>query len=50
MTDVAPILDHQALQRMIEDIDADGARITMDVFLAETDGAPGAASTAVLRQ
>jgi HPt (histidine-containing phosphotransfer) domain-containing protein len=36
MTDVAPILDHQALQRMIEDIDADGARITIDVFLAET--------------
>jgi signal transduction histidine kinase/DNA-binding NarL/FixJ family response regulator/HPt (histidine-containing phosphotransfer) domain-containing protein len=36
MTDVAPILDHQALQRLIEDIDVDSARITVDVFVAET--------------
>jgi HPt (histidine-containing phosphotransfer) domain-containing protein len=31
-----PILDHQALQRLIEDIDVDSARITVDVFVAET--------------
>ena len=36
MTDVAPVLDHRALQRLIEDIDADSVRTTIDVFLAET--------------
>ena len=36
MTDVAPILDHQALQQLIEEIDADSVRTTIDVFLAET--------------
>ena len=36
MTDVAPILDQQALEQLIEEIDADSVRVTVDVFLAET--------------
>jgi signal transduction histidine kinase/DNA-binding NarL/FixJ family response regulator len=36
MTGVTPVLDERALQRLIEDIDTDSVRTTIDVFLAET--------------
>jgi len=36
MTDVGPILDHNALNTLIEEIDADGVRATFDVFVADT--------------
>ena len=37
MTDVAPILDRKAFDTLVEEIDADGARMTFDVFLVETE-------------
>jgi HPt (histidine-containing phosphotransfer) domain-containing protein len=36
MADVAPILDLEAFKCLIEEIDLDGVRETLDVFLAET--------------
>jgi HPt (histidine-containing phosphotransfer) domain-containing protein len=36
MTDVAPILDRAAFDTLVEEIDIDGVRATLDVFLAET--------------
>jgi signal transduction histidine kinase/CheY-like chemotaxis protein/HPt (histidine-containing phosphotransfer) domain-containing protein len=36
MTDVAPILNQKAFNMLIEEIDADGVRVTLDQFLADT--------------
>jgi CheY-like chemotaxis protein/HPt (histidine-containing phosphotransfer) domain-containing protein len=36
MTDVAPILDHAVIDTLIEEIDIDGVRATLDAFLPET--------------
>jgi signal transduction histidine kinase/DNA-binding NarL/FixJ family response regulator/HPt (histidine-containing phosphotransfer) domain-containing protein len=36
MTDVAPILDRAMFNTLVEEIDIDGVRATLDVFLAET--------------
>ena len=36
MTDVAPILDRAVFNTLVEEIDIDGVRATLDVFLAET--------------
>jgi PAS domain S-box-containing protein len=34
--DAAPVLDHSAFKTLIEEIDLDGVRMTLDVFLTET--------------
>jgi len=36
MTDTAPVLDHAVLDALVEEIDIEGVRITLDGFLAET--------------
>jgi HPt (histidine-containing phosphotransfer) domain-containing protein len=36
MTDVAPVLDHAVFDVLVEEIDIDGVRATLDEFLAET--------------
>jgi signal transduction histidine kinase/DNA-binding NarL/FixJ family response regulator/HPt (histidine-containing phosphotransfer) domain-containing protein len=36
LTDVAPIFDRAAFDTLVQEIDADGVRMTFDVFLAET--------------
>ena len=36
MTDIAPVLDHTVFDALVEEIDIDGVRATLDGFLAET--------------
>jgi CheY-like chemotaxis protein len=36
MTDIAPVLDHSVFDALVEEIDIDGVRATLDGFLAET--------------
>ena len=37
LTDVAPILDRAAFDELVQEIDVEGVRMTLDVFLAETE-------------
>ena len=37
MTDLAPVLDHTVFDALVEEIDIDGVRATLDEFLAETE-------------
>jgi HPt (histidine-containing phosphotransfer) domain-containing protein len=36
MTDLSPVLDHAVFDALVEEIDIDGVRATLDGFLAET--------------
>jgi CheY-like chemotaxis protein len=37
MTDLAPVLDHTVFDALVEEIDIDGVRATLDEFLAESE-------------
>ena len=37
MTDLAPVLDHTVFDALVEEIDIDGVRATLDGFLAESE-------------